>query len=340
MNRVILILDFLNEVLQKNQYEKMYEALCEHFEKRTFLGLTRNRLVLLEAAMATICAHSTEFSYDKLAKASGDPDLVSNSNQFRRYPKLQGNPRQPRFQAATLALWKRLEKLPSNWLTNERDAILKKFLSRSLDGMNKQPRAGEGALDVLLKETITSFARRTKATLVVAKDFQGEISAFSSFIGSSASGVNVEVPYVLTLKDGRRIIIHRVMADGGVGHKRKEFASKIRTIRYESTKNGFARREDIFATVIVLDGNWVTPDLEDKLTPFRMLTVAGWDYVVYPDQLSAAFAQIEAKLSGLPVAVKTAFPARKKIGLGSIEDLPMAAEAPKSPKLKRKGGHG
>src|SRR4029077_18178900 len=128
-----------------------------------------------------------------------------------------------------------------------------------------------------------------------------EISAFSAFVDSSAAGVNVEIPYIVELKDRKRIMIHRVMAEGGVGHKRKEFASKIRTIRYVASKGRFVSREDIFATVIVLDGNWVTPDLDDPLMPFRMLTVAGWDYVVYPDQLAQAFALIQAQLRRLPL---------------------------------------
>jgi hypothetical protein len=341
LDRVYAILDFLNEVLSRNQYKKMYEGLCEHFEKGTFLDLPRKRLVLLEAAMATICADSKDFSYDKLAKASGDPDLVSNSNQFRRYPKLQGNPRQGKFQAATLALWARLKQLPNDWLTTERDQIVEKFLSRSLDGMVKQPRAGEGALDVLLKETISSFAKRTKASVKIAQDYQGEISAFSSFVGSAAAGVNVEVPYVLSLKDSRCILIHRVNAnDGHAADKRKEFSSKIRSVRYQASKGRFVLRTDLAATVLVIDGKWIPESNEDPLSHIRMLTVAGWDYVVYPDQLSAAFAQIESKLGGLPMAAETATPARKKIALGSIKDLPMAAEVSKTPKLKRKVGHG
>ena len=295
-NRVDDILDFLSKVITTNNHDEFYDALCEHFERGTFLGLNRKRLVLLEAAMAVICSHSSDFSYDKLAKASGHPDLVSNPNQFRRYPKLQGNPRHQKFQDASVALWDKLKLLPKDWIRKERKAIKEKSLLRSLDGMGKQPRAGEGALDVLLKETIISFAKRVGATIKIAKDFQGEISAFSSFIGSAAAGVNVEVPYVLTLRGDQRIIIHRVMADGGVGHKRKEFASKIRSIRYAAESNRFVRRLDIAATVIILDGNWVTPELEDTLTPFRMLTVAGWDYVVYPDQLTQAFSQIENNL--------------------------------------------
>ena len=106
----------------------------------------------------------------------------------------------------------------------------------------------------------------------------------------------MEIPYTLNLACGRKVLIHRVMADGGVGHKRKEFCSKIRSIRYESDGESLVPRNDLYASILVLDGNWVTPDLEDKQLPFRMLTVAGWDYVVYPDGLSEAFCLLRAKL--------------------------------------------
>lgn len=123
------------------------------------------------------------------------------------------------------------------------------------------------------------------------------------------------------------------MADGGVGHKRKEFASKIRSIRYKPSKTGFEDRKNLLATVIVLDGNWVTPDLEDKLTPFRMLTVAGWDYVVYPDQLAQAFKLIEQRLAESPDVKKSrnVLPFLQK----EDEDLPLAAEEDAPPKLKK-----
>jgi hypothetical protein len=296
MSRVDTVITFIINVLKSNSKDVFYEALCEHFERRQFLGLARERLTLLEVSMAVICTKDKRFSYDKLSKKSKNIELISNSNQFRRYPKLQGNPRNKKFHDASEALWKTLKKVTYKWIEESRDEIKKTFFNRTLDGMIKQPRAGEGALDVILKESIYSFAKRTSSSLVITQDFHGEISAFNRFLEKSAAGINVEIPYVLTLPDERKILIHRVMADGGVGHKRKEFASKIRSIRYESHANGFRLREDIFATLIVLDGNWVTPDLEDKLTPFRMLTVAGWDYVVYPDQLNAAFSKIEASL--------------------------------------------
>src|SRR5262249_53171967 len=107
LSRVGEVLTFLSKAIRRNDYVSMYDALCQHFETRSFLGKARKRLVLLEVAMATICSASPDFSYDKLAKASGDPDLVANPNQFRRYPKLQGNPRARQFQAASKALWRR-----------------------------------------------------------------------------------------------------------------------------------------------------------------------------------------------------------------------------------------
>jgi hypothetical protein len=320
LDRVEEVLDFLRQAVEKRKGEDFYEGLCEHFASRSFLSRERQRLTLLEVAMAAVCVASPKFSYDKLAKESGHPDWVANPNQFRRYPKLQGDPRQEKFAKPAKTLFAKLCRLGEEFVQEQRHEIVRKFIARALDGMVKQPRAGQGALDVLLKETILSFSKEIGASLKIAVDYEGEASAFSAFVGSTAAGVNVEVPYVLSLTSGEKILIHRVMADGGVGHKRKEFASKIRTIRYKALGTGFERRNDIFATVIVLDGNWVTPELTDKLTPFRMLTVAGWDYVVYPDQLAQAFALIEKDLEF--ASRKTSTP----LSLSEDEDLAMAAE--------------
>ena len=341
LSRIDQVLVFIGDALLNDDYSRFYEGMCEHFESGEFLGLERKRLVLLEVAMAVVCSHAPKFSYDKLAKKSGDPNLVSNSNQFRRYPKLQGNPRQAIFQAGCRSLWSALRELPAGWIEKQKPLVLETFISRSLYGMVRQPRAGEGALDVLLKETIISFADRVDASVKIAKDYGGEVSAFCAFVGSSAAGVNVEVPYILTLKSGSRILIHRVSAsDGNAGHKWKEFSSKIRSIRYEfCEKENFRAINSIHSTVLIIDGNWTRHAVDDPFALIRALQVAGWDYVVYPDQIASALDQIEAKLGGLRKGAKTAVPTRQKIVLGSIEDLPLAAENTNLPKLKRKGGN-
>lgn len=334
LGRLDKVVTFLSKILSANDFTAFFDGLCEHFDKRHFLGVERKRLVLLEVAMAAICTSVSEFSYDKMAKLSGEPSLVANSNQFRRYPKLQGNPRSGMFQAGARAIWEQLKRLPERFIERNRDDILKTYVSRALYGMVRQPRAGEGALDVLLKETIISFAKRIGASVQITRDFGGEVSAFGGFIGSSAAGVNVEIPYVLTLKSGRRVMVHRVTAtEGNAGHKWKEFASKMRSIRYESVgRDRFKIVDTCEATVLILDGKWTRETAIDPFSFIRVLQVAGWDYVVYPDQLTAAFAQIEKAMS--------ASPSRKVVPLHSSEEfdeLPIAAESGIPTKLPRRG---
>lgn len=286
------------------------------------------RLSYVEVGMTVINVSDASFSYDKLAKATGVPNLIRQSDHARFFAAGQRSTSDDKAKALTSALKKQLKKLPpEQWKASEG---IECFVSRRLDGMIKQHRGG--VLDVMLGSAMQDFSRRIGASILPGTNHVF-FSPFNGFALTSESGVNVEIPYVLTLKDGRRILIHRIMADGGVGHKRKEFASKIRSIRYKPSKTGFEDRKNLLATVIVLDGNWVTPDLEDKLTPFRMLTVAGWDYVVYPDQLAQAFKLIEQRLAESPDVKKSrnVLPFLQK----EDEDLPLAAEEDAPPKLKK-----
>jgi len=326
------VLDFLEKSVKDRDEAGFYEGLCEHFERRSFLSLERRRLVLLEIAMSVACVASPKFSYDKLAKASRHPDLVANSNQFRRYPKLQGDPRHPKFKAAAKTIFRLLCGLSeAQWRDGRRDTI-RMFVARGLDGMVKQPRAGEGALDVLLKETIVSFANRIGATLKIATDFDGEPSAFNAFVGSAAAGVNVEIPYIATLPTGEKILVHRVSAsEGNAGHKWKEFSSKIRSIRYsEAGGSKFVRNQSIKATVLIIDGKWTRSGLDDPFALIRALQVAGWDYVVYPDQLAQAFALIEKDIKS--ESSKTSTP----LSFSEDDDLAMAAQEDAPQKLTKR----
>jgi hypothetical protein len=313
------------ELLHREKRTKFVSLCIECYLNDPWKGMSMPRLLIFEVAKAAIKSKDSRYSYDVIANESGHSKLIQYPGFFRGiHPGKRGNPNTDEFTAGCASVQKRLTGLDSQIFNAERMSILQRFIYERLDGMVKQPKGS--VLDALMDAEISNFGKRIGAA-VSSATIQGLPSAFNVLIGRDLAGVNVEVPYVLTLKGGKRILIHRVMADGGVGHKRKEFASKIRTIRYQSAKRGFELHKDIAATIIVLDGNWVTPDLEDKLTPFRMLTVAGWDYVVYPDQLSEAFARIEKSL-GI---------GKKVIPLPTPAALPQAAEAEPTPKLKKKG---
>ena len=314
---------------------KSFPSLCrECFNLDPWRGMSMPRLLLMEVAKSAIRTEVAKYSYDQIASESGNSALVRNPFTIRFLAGKQGRFETDQVSDALVGMVKRILKLNKERFTKGKGEVLQRFIYERLDGMVKQPKGS--VLDALMDAEICNFAKRINAKISSAT-IQGLPSAFNVLIKNELAGVNVEIPYVITLENGKRILIHRVMADGGVGHKRKEFASKIRTIRYENRKKGFALREDIFCTVIVLDGNWVTPDLEDKLLPFRMLTVAGWDYVVYPDQLNAALTAIESKLksSSAREPLDTSSPKITPIQLPEEDDLAMAAEKDPSPKLKR-----
>jgi hypothetical protein len=264
-------------------------------------GLGYVRLPLFECGMAVLSTKDSRFSYDKLAKATGHPGLIRQSDHARFFAAGQRSKIDEKARALTCTLAGMLRNLRA--VDYDFRSCCQKFIDRRLDGMIKQHR--EGVLDVLIEEEIRSFVRDIGGTLSGKASIT---SVFSEFSGGPAAGVNVEVPYVINLKGGGSIYIHRVMSDGGVGHKRKEFSSKVRSIRYASTPDGkIRRRPSLLATILIIDGNWVTPDLDDQLTAIRMLTVAGWDHVVFPDQLAAALTRVKSDLkleATAPVAGK------------------------------------
>jgi hypothetical protein len=317
---------FICDSIDRNDFKSFHKCMAAHFLDGKALGLPVSRLTLMEIGMAIVHHYNEKFSYDQLCKKSDSKYLKANSNTFRRFPKLQGNPENRRFIAGEKVLWKELIIIGKKAMSLETSQIAQNYVKRSLDGMGKQPRAGQGAIDVITKSQLFTFAKKLGGKIHVAADQQGERSLLDSFADTSQAGVNVEVPYVLVLRDKRRIFIHRVMSDGGMGHKRKEFASKIRTIRYRKTEAGITPRDDYFCSILILDGNWITPKLDDQFMPIRMLTVAGWDYVVYPDGLSDAFAAIKKRL--------TAKDKPSAIHIPDEIELPLAAEPDKPIQLK------
>jgi hypothetical protein len=316
------------DILTKQGYSRFVDLCTDCYLHDPWRGLAMPRLLMFEVAKAAVKAKDSKYSYDVLANESGHPKLIQYPGFFRGiHPGKRGDPKTEEFISGCKSLQQRLVKLPVTFFVDARQDVLQKFIYERLDGMVKQPKGS--VLDALMEAEIQKFAEKLEASLTDATT-QGLPSAFNALVGKGMAGVNVEVPYVLVLPAGNMILIHRVMADGGVGHKRKEFSSKIRSIRYRADGKRFVRRNDILATIIVLDGNWVTPELEDKLTPFRMLTVAGWDYVVYPDQLAQAFALIEKDLKS--ESSKTSTP----ISFSEDEDLAMAAEENTRQKLSKR----
>jgi len=287
--------DAICELLLSTTTAKFPKLCNDCFDNDPWKGLSMPRLLPLEIAKSAIRTEIAKYSYDQIATDSKNNDLIRNPFTIKFLAGKQGRFCTQQVSDALKGISKRLKGLSKERLTTERGSVIERHIYDRLDGMVKQPKGS--VLDALMDAEIRGFAKQIRATVSSAST-QGIPSAFNSLISASAAGVNVEIPYVLTLSDNKKIYIHRVNAnDGHAADKRKEFSSKIRSIRYQPAKSGFTQCTDIFSTILVIDGQWIPESNEDPLSHIRMLTVAGWDYVVYPDQLTQAFCKIENLLN-------------------------------------------
>lgn len=270
--------------------------LCQDcYESNPWKGMPMPRLLPLEVAKTAVKSQIKKYSYDVIANESGDEGLVRNPFTIRFLAGKQGAFATTAVEKGLRGLWKRIDKLPVDFFRNNKDVVLQKFVYERLDGMVKQPKGS--VLDALLDAEIRQFAKSLGAKVTTAT-VQGIPSAFNYFTGNAASGVNVEVPYVLKMSGGGVILVHRISAsEGNAGHKWKEFSSKIRSIRYHHTGGGrFSVVKELYATVFVIDGNWTREGNADPLSLIKALHVAGWDFVVFPDQLSTAFNCVKSRM--------------------------------------------
>lgn len=81
---------------------------------------------------------------------------------------------------------------------------------------------------------------------------------------------------------GTTLIHWKTVSDSGKSHKKKELAARERSVRYEydSQLKQFARRKGIDQTVLIVDGTFDDNDL-------RVLTEAGWNRIIYPDEIAS-----------------------------------------------------
>lgn len=314
----------LSHLFSLTQIEEFIELCHLSFNNKYWRGVPMTRLLPFETAKAAVEAVDREYSYDKIANESGNEQLIRNPFTMRFIAGKRNNIKAPAAQDGLRSLGKRFMGLDhSLWQTNKSE-ISRQFIYDRFDGMVKQPKGS--VLDALLNEEIKTFAKKTRSRLEPAT-VSGIPSAFNAFVGSSLSGVNVEIPYVLILPDKRRIFIHRVNAnEGHAADKRKEFSSKIRSIRYRQRKSGIIPRSDYFSSILIIDGKWVLPKSDDPYSHIQMLTVAGWDYVVYPDGLSDAFAAIKKRLAAEASPAAILIPEEEELLLAAEPDEPIQLE--------------
>jgi hypothetical protein len=132
--------------------------------------------------------------------------------------------------------------------------------------------------------------------------------------------------------DGRQkaVLLNTVAVHDGHGDdKSKEWGARRLATLYRISE-GKVRMSEYQEGIFVIDGEWKDKDV-------ARLYRSGWNHVV-------RMADLEATLRAVFQITETSRrksskPLRIAID-GMDEDLPMAAEATKTPKLKRKGGHG
>lgn len=277
-----------------NEYKDSFIELCRDcYAKNPWNGIAMPRLLVFEVAKAAIETVDKSYSYDVIANESGNQKLIKSPFTIRFLAGKKGKFETELVIAGMQGVQKRLAAIDKSKFSIETDTIISQFVYDRFDGMAKQPK--DSVLDALLDAEIVTFARDINSTVTDAA-IQGLSSVFNKHANTDNAGVNVEVPYILTLQNGKKIIIHRVNAnEGNSGHKWKEFSSKIRSIRYLYRGNSIIE-SNLYCSVLVIDGNWTRSDSADPFYQIRMLTQAGWDYVVYPDGLSEAFKLLKERL--------------------------------------------
>jgi hypothetical protein len=80
---------------------------------------------------------------------------------------------------------------------------------------------------------------------------------------------------------GKTLIHWKSVSDAGKDHKRKELAARARNVKYEydTTTKTFKRRAEVERLALIVDGTFTDADL-------KVLADAGWDIIVYPDEIA------------------------------------------------------
>lgn len=102
--------------------------------------------------------------------------------------------------------------------------------------------------------------------------FKGWVSEYAQVSGNSAT-----TPFV---RVGETLIHWKSVSDMGKDHKKKELAARARIIKYQYdvSTSTFIRRQGVKQLVLIVDGTFNDADL-------KILIEAGWDRIVYPDEI-------------------------------------------------------
>lgn len=100
-------------------------------------------------------------------------------------------------------------------------------------------------------------------------------SCFAERVGLAGSGASTGVVIVKNT-----LLNWQSASDAGRDHKKKELCGRAVSLRYswDSAKSKFVARPGVKKMILVVDGTWTQDDLS-------ALAKAGWDEILYPDQM-------------------------------------------------------
>jgi hypothetical protein len=141
-------------------------------------------------------------------------------------------------------------------------------------------------------------------------------------------------------KNGKRkLAVKYLYGDSGADHKAEEMAGRLFLCPY-LIRNRISRAQDIqeWTFIFVPEGKW-------RLQHIELLKLAGW-VVVEAEALERYLQMTNQETVGnndcfqVALSPTSVSKANRHIDLSEGNNLPMAAESSKKPKLKSKGGHG
>lgn len=289
LENVPKFLDFIgrqfNEIADPDQ---LYELLMqcqedpEGFAKAQsidFSGhLSRNWLfsILMDLIKAST-GKLTGFGYAQLAGEIGESEDVSSgyitiADWANRVPDVELPSGVLR--SVTKVLADKVRQIGVNRLPKLRQQLVE-FTRRSFLEIRIIPYRNFEPLLWLLQQEL----ERQNKHYIAKETYRGWVNEFAGVGKKSAT-----TPFVRA----ERTLIHwKTVSDAGKYHKRKELAARARSVKYQyhPETETFTHREGVDQLALIVDGTFNDADL-------RVLAEAGWDTIVYPDEIEAFVQQL------------------------------------------------
>lgn len=163
--------------------------------------------------------------------------------------------------------------VPRDEINGLKDAVVEAVIKENLEDRLIPYRNFEPLVNLLKQAAAVSGV-----TLGQKENYTGWISEYAD------SGKAVATtPFI---RFGDTLVHWKSASDAGKGHKVKELSARARIIKYQYDPETatFSRRPEAQRLVLIIDGTFDAKDL-------RVLRLAGWDEIVYPDEISKILAK-------------------------------------------------